>query len=185
MRIAVTGTHGSGKTTLIDDFLAAHPGYAHEQEPYWALAQQGVIFADGPNVADLEQQFDHSVAMILDRSGDGHVIFDHSPIDFLAYLEVVGPREGSDWSASGRQLVRLQRALAALDLLVFLPLAEPDEIATRIEYPRLRAAVDRRLKILLYDDPLDLFTSGTPRLLELQGSRRRRLDRLSRVACAP
>lgn len=46
MRIAVTGTHGSGKTTLIDDFVAAHPAYEHEQKPYWALAQhEGTPFA--------------------------------------------------------------------------------------------------------------------------------------------
>jgi hypothetical protein len=56
VRIAVTGTHGSGKTTLIEDFLAGHPGCEHEHEPCWTLAQQGVIFADGPNVADLEHR---------------------------------------------------------------------------------------------------------------------------------
>ncbi|HEX7830976.1 MAG TPA: hypothetical protein VF787_15075, partial [Thermoanaerobaculia bacterium] len=34
MRIAISGTHGSGKSTLIDDFLHAHRDYAHEPEPY-------------------------------------------------------------------------------------------------------------------------------------------------------
>ena len=33
MRIAVAGTHASGKSTLIADFLATHPEYAHEPEP--------------------------------------------------------------------------------------------------------------------------------------------------------
>jgi broad-specificity NMP kinase len=33
MRVAVTGTHGVGKTTLIDDFLALRPHYEHAQEP--------------------------------------------------------------------------------------------------------------------------------------------------------
>ena len=32
MRIAVTGTHGSGKTTLIDDFVEAHPDHEREHE---------------------------------------------------------------------------------------------------------------------------------------------------------
>ena len=45
MKIAITGTHGSGKTTLIGDFLERFPDYLLEQEPYWALAQQGVAFA--------------------------------------------------------------------------------------------------------------------------------------------
>jgi hypothetical protein len=51
MRLAVSGSHGVGKTTLIEDFVAAHPGYAREEEPYWALAQQGVVFADAGSVA--------------------------------------------------------------------------------------------------------------------------------------
>jgi hypothetical protein len=33
MRIAVAGTHASGKSTHIADFLATHPEYAHEPEP--------------------------------------------------------------------------------------------------------------------------------------------------------
>jgi len=34
MRIAVSGTHGTGKSTLIDEFLGAHPDFVHEPEPY-------------------------------------------------------------------------------------------------------------------------------------------------------
>ncbi len=67
MRIAVTGAHGVGKTTLIDDFVAAYPRFAREQEPYWALAQQGVAFADGATVPDLKQQLKASCDMILQR----------------------------------------------------------------------------------------------------------------------
>ena len=142
MRIAVTGTHGSGKTTLIEDFLDRHRGYVHEQEPYWALVQQGVAFADGPTIADLEEQLGYSCAMVMERAADGQVIFDRSPLDFLAYLDVVGEQEGVPWEPSGKLLGRIERAMTMLDLLVFLPLSSPDEIAAEIEYPRLRRAVE-------------------------------------------
>ena len=33
MRIVVSGSHCSGKSTLIEDFVAAHPEYVHEPEP--------------------------------------------------------------------------------------------------------------------------------------------------------
>jgi hypothetical protein len=182
MRIAVTGTHGSGKTTLIEDFLACHRDYAHELEPYWALAQQGVVFANGPTVPDLEEQLDYSCRTILERSADPCVIFDRSPLDFVAYLDVVAERDGTDWTPSGRLLGQIERALAALDLLVFLPLSQPDEITVRIEYPGLRRAVDRRLKAILREDELGLFPADRPPRLEIAGTRTHRLRLLEAAA---
>jgi len=184
MRIAVTGTHGSGKTTLIEDFIEAHPDYAHEQEPYWALVQQGVTFADGPSVADLEEQLEQSVAMLLHRAGDPRVIFDRSPLDFLAYLDVVGEAEGLEWAPASKLLERIEKAIAGLDLLVFLPLSQPDEIGVPIEYPRLRRSVDRRLKSMLRDDTLEVLGGGRPRLLEIAGTRQRRLAALEQAIVA-
>jgi hypothetical protein len=178
MRIAVTGTHGSGKTSLIDDFADRHRDYEREEEPYWALAQNGVPFADGVSLPDLEEQLEASAGMIIARAGDANVIFDRCPLDFIAYLEVVGEGQGIDWAPSGKQLARIERALAAIELLVFLPLSRPDEIGTAIEFPKLRAKVDARLKSILRDDALELLEGG-PRLLELRGSRDARLDALS------
>lgn len=178
MRIAVTGTHGSGKTTLIDDFADRHRDYAHEQEPYWALVQNGVPFSDGVSLPDLEEQLAASAEMISARAGDSDVIFDRCPLDFIAYLEVVGEGQGIDWSPSGRLLGRIERALSAIELLVFLPLSQPDEIGAAIEFPRLRMQVDRRLKSILRDDALGLLERG-PRLLELRGTRAHRLEQLS------
>lgn len=179
MRIAVTGTHGSGKTTLIEDFVAAHSSYAREEEPYWALAQQGVVFADGASLPDLEEQLEASAELILARAGDTDVIFDRCPIDFTAYLEVVGDGEGLDWTPPGRQLTRIERAIESLDLLVFVPLTQPDDIAVPIELPRLRAKVDCRLKSIVRDDALGLLDGSHPRLVEIVGTRAERLRRLS------
>lgn len=61
MKIAITGTHRSGKTTLIKDFLERFPSDLHEPEPYWAVNQQGTAFAGGPTVPDLEEQLEPSV----------------------------------------------------------------------------------------------------------------------------
>jgi hypothetical protein len=180
MRIAVTGAHGTGKTTLIDDFSDARRGYEREQEPYWSLAQQGVPFADGVSLPDLEQQLEASVGLILARAADPDVIFDRCPIDFIAYLEIVAEAEGGEWTPTGRLLGRIERALAALDLVVFLPLSQPDEIAATIEFPRLRKQVDRRLKAILRDDALGLLDGG-PRVLELRGDRDERVRALSAV----
>jgi hypothetical protein len=39
MRIAISGSHSLGKSTLVSDFLKSHPNYDFEDEPYRALRQ--------------------------------------------------------------------------------------------------------------------------------------------------
>jgi hypothetical protein len=177
MRIAITGTHGSGKTTLIEDFVAAHPDYEAVAEPYWLLVQQGVAFADGPTIADLEEQLAQSSTLIL-ASAQEHVVFDRCPLDFLAYLDVVGCEEGVDWTPGGRLLRRIEKAIATLDLVGFVPLRQPDEIAASIEYPQLRARVDKRMKTMLRDDDLGLLADGL-RVVKIGGSRQQRVSQLA------
>jgi hypothetical protein len=66
-------------------------------------------------------------------------------------------------------------AVGLLDIVIFVPLMRPDEIKTPIEEPALRRAVNARLRDLLDDDPLELLSSGKPRVLEVSGARDRRL----------
>ena len=40
MRIAVSGTHFTGKSTLIEDFIKKHPDYKCEIEPYYKLQDE-------------------------------------------------------------------------------------------------------------------------------------------------
>lgn len=181
MRIAVTGAHGTGKSTLIGDFTDLHPSYEHRQEPYWELAQQGVVFADGPVVADLIEQLEQSCRLVLESAGEPDVIFDRCPIDLIAYLEVVSAREGEEWSPTGRQLTSIEKALRALELIVFVPITQPDEIATKIEFPKLRRAVDNRLRRILLEDELGLLAGG-PRVAEVTGTRDRRVAVLDALA---
>lgn len=174
MRIAVTGTHGVGKTTFIDDFVAAYQSYESVAEPYWLLEQQGIPFANGATIGDLETQLAESCKLILGYPDGADVIFDRCPLDFLAYLDVVSASEGFEWLPSGRELATVGKALATLDAVLFVPLTAPDEIAVQIERPRLRHRVDRRLKTMLREDDLGLLHDG-PRIIEVVGSRAQRV----------
>jgi GTPase SAR1 family protein len=160
MRLAIIGTHGTGKTTLLEDFVSAQPSYEAVPEPYWLLAQQGTPFADGPTSADLEEQLEASCSLILSTAAQEQVIFDRCPLDFIAYLDVVSAAEGFEWTPSGKLLGRIEKALATIDLLVFLPLSRPDEISVPIEFPKLRTRTDSRLKAILHKDDLGLLEAG-------------------------
>lgn len=177
MRFAVTGTHGSGKSTLVDDFVASYGHYQSVGEPYWQLVQQGVVFADGPNIADLEDQLRQSCELISGTEGKD-LVFDRCPLDLIAYLDVVAAAEGTEWMPDGKLLGRIGRALSLLDLIVFVPLKVPDEITVAIEYPKLRRRVDARLKTILRDDDLGLLANG-PSVVEVTGTRSERVAQLA------
>ncbi|UUE20380.1 ATP-binding protein [Microbacterium sp. J1-1] len=43
MRIVVSGTHASGKSTLIADFLAAHPDFLAARPEYLSLGDPFIV----------------------------------------------------------------------------------------------------------------------------------------------
>ncbi|ABD56946.1 AAA family ATPase [Jannaschia sp. CCS1] len=173
MRIAVTGTHGVGKTTLVEDIADAANQFDAIPEPF-VVFQSDAAFVNGPNTDDFEEQLDQSCDLILGSTDESDLVFDRCPIDFLAYLDVVSGAEGSEWTPSPKQLARIERTLEALDLIVFVPLLDDDEIADSIEYPELRQQVDERLKAILREDELGLVESDCS-LLEVVGRRQERV----------
>jgi hypothetical protein len=56
MRIAISGTHSCGKSTLIDEFLTTHPEFHHEPEAYEALGDRGEEFSAEPSADDWHTQ---------------------------------------------------------------------------------------------------------------------------------
>jgi hypothetical protein len=65
MRIAISGTHCSGKSTLIDEFLLAHPEFTHEPEAYEALQEDhGETFSAEPNAEDFYRQLEYNVGRL-------------------------------------------------------------------------------------------------------------------------
>lgn len=173
MRIAVTGSHGTGKTTLIEDLAKAAKQLDAVPEPHFVF-ESDAAFVDGPNVDDFEKQLNQSCDLILELSMDRDLIFDRCPIDFLAYLDVVSDAEGCEWTPSAKQLARVERAMRTFDVIIFVPVLDDDEITVNIEHPKLRREIDARLKSMLLDDDLGLFEDGPP-LLEIFGSREQRV----------
>lgn len=181
MRLAVSGTHCSGKTTLVESFVSAHPIYDLEPEPYYALSEAGVAFSERPLIADFLQQLEHSIETIRTRSADKNVIFDRSPIDFLAYLQVLSDRSSTGEFETAAVLEDIEEAIETLDLIVFLPLSPTDMGNIQTEYPALRRSVDRKLKSIVREDSLSLFGAGKPRLLQLKGTPAVRLKALEKA----
>lgn len=168
MRIGVSGTHGTGKTTLADDLCAALAGHAFVAEPYVLLEEEGHIFADPPTAGDFRAQLATSLLLLGSRAEDA--VFDRTPADFLAYLAVCG-RAVEDEVAPDE----LAAAMSSLDLLVLVPVtAETERLLPAAELPGLRRAADEALAEILHADPLDAW-EHLP-ILELTGPLDRRVE---------
>jgi predicted ATPase len=141
MRIAVSGTHGVGKSTLIEQFLRVHPEFVHEPEPYAVLVEDyGEEFSAEPCVEDFLRQLEFNLERVCQHVAGEKVIYERCPLDFLAYLNVL------DASSTEALTERVSESMRQLDLIVYLPL---DGAPGDDEFPKLRKAMDQQLSELL------------------------------------
>jgi energy-coupling factor transporter ATP-binding protein EcfA2 len=175
MRIAISGTHCSGKSTLVEALSEALPQYATVEEPYHLLAEEGYEFAESPSIEDFELQLERSIETLVE-SGQ-NVIFDRCPADILGYLLLHTDAEAFDLDA---WLPRVQTAVRKLDLIVFLPIEEPDRIVLPLSQDvAYRQHVDEKLQEIILEDPFDFEVD----VLEVTGSPQMRVGRvLSRIS---
>lgn len=186
MRIVVSGSHCSGKSTLIEDFVAAHPEYVHEPEPYeWLTELRGESFAEEPDAQDFHRQLELSAERLRGYGASARVIAERGPIDFLAYLLALGDlRRGGDASSLVTPAVAIvAETLEHIDLLVVLPLNDADGmVPAESESLDLREAMNDRLLELIADDEFGLFANARPRVIELAGPPAVRLAALERAS---
>jgi hypothetical protein len=177
-RIAISGTHLTGKSTLIDALVDLLPGYVAVPEPYEILEEQGYEFAHPPTVEDYVVQLRQSLA--LHRRRSRNIIFDRCPLDFVAYILAC---PGADRFDIERWRAPIAAAIASLDLIVAIHIDPAHDPVGFIEDAAFRAAVDAELRDLLDDDSYDL--CGDTEILVLAGPWDRRastvLARLSEI----
>ena len=146
MRIAVSGTHRTGKTTLVDRLHRALPAYVPVDEPYSVLVEEGHEFAQMPGLEDFETQLDRSIDLIAES--DENTVFDRCPADILAYLVTHLDARRFDVDT---WLPRCLDAMDRLDLIVYVPVEEPDRIGhSEVEDLALRGRVDEELREMLF-----------------------------------
>jgi predicted ATPase len=170
VRIGISGTHGTGKTTLAEALCAHLPGHVAADEPYYLLEQQGYDFGFPPSPGDYRALLACSVRSLTSPPPINAVIFDRTPLDYLAYLAA----NGADLSEEA-STAKLQPAFASLDLLVITPITpETEQVLPAAEMPGLRVRMDGALLELVYDDPLNAWPDLP--VLELSGPLDGRLD---------
>lgn len=173
MRIVVSGTHASGKSTLISDFALRHPEFVVLPDPFELIDEAW----DGPRAAVFGAQLRIAADRLSPRGAAPNLIAERGPLDFLAYLLALDDRGGAITSdALERARAITADALEDVDLLVVLPLtaSAPIEVGAD-EHLELRQDMNDALLDLL-DDP-DLIGAGTT-VVEITGDATARLAAL-------
>lgn len=148
MRIAFSGAHRTGKSTLLELLADALPGHATVDEPYYLLEEDGYETADEPSLEDFQAQLERSLEVL--EEGERDVLFDRCPADILAYLAAHEDAEEFDLE---EWLERVRDAMETLDLVVFVPIEARDRIAVSVdEGRRSRRSVHDKLVELLVEN---------------------------------
>lgn len=185
MRIAVSGSHSTGKSTLIEAFLAERPHYAHEPEAYELLADEiSMTPAEGPDFEGLTALIELTVLVLANYQPGDAVIFERSPVDYLAYAAVThGMTRAERQDLLDTHLPTVQDAVRQLDLIVLLPVSSRGVAGREGEDEGFRQRVDEALRQALVDDDYDLFSDhGAAVVLELSPSPGEQLAELLRRA---
>lgn len=153
MRIVVSGTHASGKSTLISDFALRHPEFTVLPDPFELIDLDAAPASASSFVAQLRVAADRLVS----EEHGAHVIAERGPLDFVAYLlaleSVTGHRVAEPVLADA--MARTTAALRTVDALVVLPLTNRDAIhVASDEHLELRAAMNDALLDLIGDRDL-------------------------------
>jgi len=154
MRVAVSGAHFSGKSTLIASLLKKLPHYTSVNEPYYLLEGEGYEFSYPPTLEDFEAQLKCSIRVI--KESQDNTFFDRCPLDCLAYamaiVEIFSPDDVIDVE---EWVQMMEDAIQKLDLIIFVP------IEKRVPVPEsedleLRRNVDEKLHEMLLNDSLGI-----------------------------
>ncbi len=146
MRIAISGSHATGKSSLVAELSHRVADFATIEEPYYLLEADGYVFDTPPTTDDFVALLERAVALLGERR-EAPVLFDRSPADYLAYIAAKHVKARSDL----RDLTTaVASALETLDLVVFVSVERADRIAGA-ELPRLRRRVDRFLREMLIE----------------------------------
>jgi hypothetical protein len=189
VRIAVSGSHSTGKSTLIAAFLAKCPGYLHEPEAFESLADDvELTSSEGPTAEGLQALLERTLSSLALHAPGTFVVFERSPVDYLAYATAGRSSWPTDSVASflAEFVPRVRAAVRSLDLIVFLPVSPTGVPSRPGESAGFRRRVDAALQRALLDDDYDLFGDPeSPRVIELSPSPDRQLAELIRLTRAP
>lgn len=190
MRIAVSGSHSLGKSTVVNQWVETHPHYIREEEPYRALSLHGpyeIKFRELSTRLHNGIQIYYNISRIHRYSKPtDQVIFDRCPVDYIAYSQYTANQASTDIDTAfvESMVPAAKECLDHLDILAFVPKSQQWPVAMEEDGIRpvdhsYRDEVDTIFKQIYRDGRFDLISEHDgPKLIELIGSPKQRIKQL-------
>ena len=191
MRIAISGSHSVGKSTVVNDWIAHCPHFKREEEPYRALGLYGpyeILFRDASTKLHNGIQLYYNISrMYRYAKCSDDVIFDRCPIDYLAYSQYTANKKTTDINDAfvESMVPTVRESLDHLDLLAFVPMCDQWPVEMEADGIRpidldYRAEVDAIFKEIYREGRYHAMPQHNgPEVIELIGSRQQRLEQLN------
>lgn len=190
MRIAVSGSHSLGKSTVVNDWVFTHPDYSREEEPYRVLGLNGpyqINFREESTRLQNGIQLYYNISRIHRYAkSESKVIFDRAPVDYIAYSQFTANHGKSDIDQNfiKSMIPAIKECLDHLDIIAFIP--KSDEWPVEIEDDGIRPVdhtyrdeVDQIFKQIYRANQYDLMPiKNCPTIIELYGPADQRIKQL-------
>lgn len=185
MKIATIGTHSTGKSTYVQDFLKNWSMYETPKESYRDLIKDNKITHSKEGTEESQKQIlNYLVDQAIESSKKDFVILDRCIVDNLAYsswLNLQG--KVSDKFVDETRII-CRETLKMFDIVFFFPLTKVAEVPLennelRDTDPVYREEIDNIFKVFqqsyMRGDGRIFPTSDSPALIEIFGNREERI----------
>ena len=190
MRIAVSGSHSLGKSTVVNDWIGNHPHFKREEEPYRALELYGpyqILIGDASTKLQNGIQIFYNISRVHRYAlVSDDVIFDRGPVDYIAYSQYTANKGCSDIDDAFVETMvpAVRESLDHLDILAFVPLSEEWPVEMESDGIRpvdqaYRDEVDAIFKQIYREGRFDVMPKNRrTHVVELWGPPHQRLEQL-------
>jgi predicted ATPase len=193
MRIAISGSHSLGKSTVVNDWVAKHPGFTREEEPYRALSLHGpyeILFRHESTKLHNGIQLYYNISRVHRYcASSDDVIFDRAPVDYIAYSQYTANQGSSDIDDAfvASMIPAVRESLDRLDILAFMPKSKEWPVEMQADGIRpidheYRDEVDAIFKQIYREGRFEVMPQkNPPHYVELFGARQQRLEQLQKA----
>lgn len=125
MRIAISGTANTGKTTFIKDFLSKWSKYTTPEKTYRDIITEKNLPHSDCTCKDTQQAIlDFQIETLSKYSEKDNVIFDRCPLDNLVYSmhAVENPDSDIDSDFINKCIPLVRESMRKLDIIFFVPI---------------------------------------------------------------